>query len=122
MGPPGPRRGRGGPQDRPPRGPGPRRPPPPGRGGGGARPPAPGGGLSGLPPAPAGAPGAPPADRDRIFERFATARTSRRKADGGTGIGLALVAETVATHKGTVECGERPGGGARFTIHLPAIE
>ncbi|WP_280472160.1 sensor histidine kinase [Nocardia cyriacigeorgica] len=67
-------------------------------------------------------PGVPPADRDRIFERFATARTSRRTADGGTGIGLALVAETVATHKGTVECGARPGGGARFTIRLPAIE
>ncbi|MFE3442865.1 sensor histidine kinase [Nocardia sp. NPDC059180] len=67
-------------------------------------------------------PGVPPADRDRIFERFATARTSRRKADGGTGIGLALVAETVAIHQGRVECGARPGGGARFTIRLPATD
>ncbi|WP_459546734.1 sensor histidine kinase [Nocardia sp. X0981] len=67
-------------------------------------------------------PGVPPADRDRIFERFATARIGRRSAAGGTGIGLALVAETVATHSGRVECTERPGGGARFVIRLPVIQ
>lgn len=63
-------------------------------------------------------PGVPAADRERIFERFATARAGRRAA-AGTGIGLALVTETVAAHGGRVDCGERPGGGARFTICLP---
>lgn len=69
-------------------------------------------------------PGVPVADRDRIFERFATSRAVPRSATAGTGtgIGLALVAETVATHKGRVECADRPGGGARFRIRLPAIE
>lgn len=67
-------------------------------------------------------PGVPPAERDRIFERFATARTTRRNASGtGTGIGLALVAETVAAHSGRVECEARPAGGARFVIRLPIV-
>ncbi|WP_067564551.1 sensor histidine kinase [Nocardia acidivorans] len=63
--------------------------------------------------------GVPAAERERIFERFATVRNARRAASG-TGIGLALVAETVAAHRGRVECGERPGGGARFAIRLPS--
>ncbi|WP_327150931.1 HAMP domain-containing sensor histidine kinase [Nocardia sp. NBC_01329] len=67
-------------------------------------------------------PGVAPVDRERIFERFATSRTGRRSATGGTGIGLALVAETVAIHHGRVECDERPGGGARFIIRLPVIQ
>jgi signal transduction histidine kinase len=65
-------------------------------------------------------PGVASADRDRIFERFVTVRRSRR-AGTGTGIGLALVAETVAAHGGWVDCGDRPGGGARFTVHLPDV-
>lgn len=65
-------------------------------------------------------PGVPAAERERIFERFATVRNARRSASG-TGIGLALVAETVAAHRGRVECGERPGGGARFTVRLPGV-
>ncbi|MGV9331324.1 sensor histidine kinase [Nocardia sp. NPDC003726] len=65
-------------------------------------------------------PGVPAADRERIFERFATARSGRRSPDG-TGIGLALVAETVATHGGRVRCTDRPGGGARFVVRLPRL-
>lgn len=65
-------------------------------------------------------PGVPAAERDRIFERFATAPTVRG-SDAGSGIGLALVAETVAAHDGRVECEGRRGGGARFTIRLPRI-
>lgn len=66
-------------------------------------------------------PGVAESDRERIFQRFATAKVGRRSPTG-TGIGLALVAETVATHRGRVECGERPGGGARFTVRLPVID
>ncbi|MFI1915247.1 sensor histidine kinase [Nocardia sp. NPDC020380] len=65
-------------------------------------------------------PGVPQAERERIFERFATVRAGRRNASG-TGIGLALVAETVSVHGGRVECGDRPGGGARFMIRLPVV-
>lgn len=62
-------------------------------------------------------PGVPPAERERIFERFATGPASRTSV--GTGLGLALVAETVGAHGGKVRCGERPGGGARFVVTLP---
>ncbi|GAD81755.1 sensor histidine kinase [Nocardia asteroides] len=62
-------------------------------------------------------PGVPAADRERIFDRFVTASRST----AGTGIGLALVAETVAGHRGHIRCHERPGGGARFVMTLPAL-
>ncbi|MBB5911618.1 signal transduction histidine kinase [Nocardia transvalensis] len=65
-------------------------------------------------------PGVAPEDRQRIFERFVTVRRGRRAA-AGTGIGLALVAETVAAHGGSVECIDRPGGGARFVVRLPNV-
>ncbi|MBF6177217.1 HAMP domain-containing histidine kinase [Nocardia otitidiscaviarum] len=66
-------------------------------------------------------PGVPVADRNRIFERFATIRVERGAAVG-TGIGLALVSETVAAHGGRVYCEDRPGGGARFVVRLPRVE
>jgi two-component system sensor histidine kinase MtrB len=63
--------------------------------------------------------GVPPQDRERIFERFATGR-SGRGSSSGTGLGLALVAQTVTAHEGAVWCADRPGGGARFVISIPA--
>ncbi|PPJ29567.1 hypothetical protein C5E45_12330 [Nocardia nova] len=63
-------------------------------------------------------PGVAPQDRQRIFERFVTVRRGKRS---GTGIGLALVAETVAAHGGRVKCDDRPGGGARFMVWLPTV-
>ncbi|MEV7414486.1 sensor histidine kinase [Streptomyces sp. NPDC089919] len=38
----------------------------------------------------------------------------------GRGLGLALVRQTVHRHGGTVEAGPADGGGARFTVRLPA--
>jgi len=64
-------------------------------------------------------PGVDAADRDRIFEPFY--RGQHQPEDGGlpgTGIGLSIVAETVAAHGGRVSL--RPDGpGACFRIHLP---
>ncbi|HLU53189.1 MAG TPA: GAF domain-containing sensor histidine kinase [Acidimicrobiia bacterium] len=60
-------------------------------------------------------PGVPPADRDRIFERFV-------RLDGnhaGTGIGLYLVKALVDAHGGKVTVTDAPGGGARFEVRLP---
>ena len=62
--------------------------------------------------------GVRPEDRERVFERFATGATQRRSSSG-TGLGLALVAETAAAHGGAVWCTAAPGGGARFVVRLP---
>jgi signal transduction histidine kinase len=65
-------------------------------------------------------PGVPSADVDRIFDRFARGRLSRRRgSQGGTGLGLAIVREHVRWHGGHVAVRNRPGGGARFVIELP---
>ena len=47
---------------------------------------------------------------------------TRRGATQGTGLGLALVAEHVRLHSGTVAMGDRPGGGSRVTVKLPVVE
>ncbi len=59
-------------------------------------------------------PGVPPEIRDRIFEPFFTTRSR------GTGLGLAVARQIVEAHGGRLEVGQADGGGARFTITLPA--
>lgn len=63
-------------------------------------------------------PGIAAEDRTRIFERFGRGETSGRGR--GVGLGLAIVARHVQWHQGTIRIEDRPGGGARFTVELPA--
>ena len=66
-------------------------------------------------------PGVPEGDRELIFERFARGKGSgRRGSGGGTGLGLSLVREHIDAHGGSVWVTDRPGGGARFVVELPA--
>ncbi|MGP4011102.1 sensor histidine kinase [Streptomyces sp. 4N124] len=66
-------------------------------------------------------PGIPAADRRRVFERFVRLDESRSREAGGAGLGLAIVAEVAAAHRGTVEAGEGEGEDrARFTVTLPS--
>ncbi len=68
-------------------------------------------------------PGVPADERERIFERFSRRRvTTRRGEAGGTGLGLSLVSEHVRLQGGRVWVEDRPGGGARFVVELPAAE
>jgi signal transduction histidine kinase len=67
-------------------------------------------------------PGIPVADRTRVFDRFVRLDSDRSREGGGAGLGLAIVAEIVATHDGTVSIDERPGGGTRVTVTLPAAD
>ena len=64
-------------------------------------------------------PGIPAADLTRVFERFYRVDKSRSRAPGGTGIGLAIVKHLVELLGGTVTAGNRPEGGAAFTVRLP---
>ena len=64
-------------------------------------------------------PGIPDDEIPHLFERFW--RGSAAAGRGGTGIGLAVVAELVAGHGGAVRVERPPGGGAAFTVTLPQL-
>jgi two-component system, NtrC family, nitrogen regulation sensor histidine kinase NtrY len=59
-------------------------------------------------------PGVPPEMADRIFDPYCTGKA------GGTGLGLALVKQTIEMHGGTIGLAETPGGGATFVIRMVA--
>ena len=65
--------------------------------------------------------GIPPQLREKIFQRFWRADTSRTRDTGGSGLGLAIVAGIEANHNGHVEVLETPGGGATFRVSLPLL-
>ena len=65
--------------------------------------------------------GIPPQIREKIFQRFWRADSSRNRDTGGSGLGLAIVASIVASHKGSVDVVETPGGGATFRVSLPLL-
>ncbi len=57
-----------------------------------------------------------PADiKSKIFEPFFTTKATK----GGTGVGLALCLNIVASHGGQIALEETPGGGATFIINVP---
>ena len=66
-----------------------------------------------------GGPGIPPEDLGRVFERFYRVDKSRSRP-GGTGLGLAIVKHLVGLHGGQVHVENRPTGGSRFVVTLPA--
>ena len=66
--------------------------------------------------------GIPPAIREKIFQRFWRADTSRTRETGGSGLGLAIVSSIVAAHNGSVDVVETEGGGATFRVSLPLAE
>ena len=60
----------------------------------------------------------PPADRERIFEKFV--RTAApEQGPGGTGLGLAISQGIVEAHDGRIWVEDQPGGGAIFRVVLP---
>jgi signal transduction histidine kinase len=61
-------------------------------------------------------PGVRAEHRGDVFERFWRAPTARTS---GSGLGLAIAHWIVEAHDGTIDCDERPGGGARFIVALP---
>lgn len=64
--------------------------------------------------------GIPLSERGRIFEKFYRIGRSETQGRRGSGVGLALVKHIVEAHGGRVTVDAPPGGGSRFTLHLPA--
>ena len=64
-------------------------------------------------------PGVPPAERERVFERFARGPRAARGSMPGAGLGLAIVEETATGHGGAAWVTDSPAGGARFTLAVP---
>jgi signal transduction histidine kinase len=63
-------------------------------------------------------PGVPVALYERIFEPFYRLPGASER-EGGVGLGLALVKSITLRHGGTVQCRNRPEGGACFEVRLP---
>ena len=62
-------------------------------------------------------PGIPPAELDRIFNRFY--RVDRSRSQPGTGLGLSIAKHLVVAHGGTIRAWNRPAGGATFEVRFP---
>ncbi|GAA3068308.1 sensor histidine kinase [Streptosporangium carneum] len=63
-------------------------------------------------------PGIPEADRERVFDRFTRLDSARSRDEGGAGLGLAIVRETVNAHGGAVHL-EDASPGLRAVVRLP---
>lgn len=65
-------------------------------------------------------PGVAPEHAEGVFERLYRVDQGRaRGAEGGSGLGLSIVAAIVVGHGGCVRLSETPGGGATFRVVLP---
>jgi signal transduction histidine kinase len=59
--------------------------------------------------------------RERVFDRFYRVQDDRSRDSGGSGLGLALVAEVVRRRGGAVKVTESPEGGARFQVRWRSL-
>jgi signal transduction histidine kinase len=65
-------------------------------------------------------PGIAEGDLDRVFDPFVRLDPSRSADTGGHGLGLTIARMVARSHGGDVRLANRPGGGLRATLTLPA--
>lgn len=65
-------------------------------------------------------PGIPEDEAERVFEPFYRREPSRSRNTGGIGLGLAVVRSIARSHGGDAVMINRPGGGLRARVMLPA--
>jgi two-component system, OmpR family, phosphate regulon sensor histidine kinase PhoR len=66
-------------------------------------------------------PGIAPEHVPRLTERFYRVDVRESRAQGGTGLGLALVKHILNRHHGRLLIESMPGAGATFTVYLPLV-
>jgi two-component system, OmpR family, sensor histidine kinase BaeS len=66
------------------------------------------------------APGVDEKNMPRLFDRFYRVETSRNRASGGAGLGLAICRAIVEAHGGSIRAMPSPLGGLWLSIRLPA--
>jgi two-component system OmpR family sensor kinase len=64
-------------------------------------------------------PGLPPEEAAHVFERFWRADKARSRAKGGSGLGMAIVAQIVKANNGTVTFDSTEQAGTTVTVLLP---
>ena len=62
--------------------------------------------------------GIPASEQERIFDRFARAKNSRRRSSG-SGLGLSIVTAVVEAHGGAINLQSKLGIGSTFTLVFP---
>ena len=67
-------------------------------------------------------PGIAPEHLPRLTERFYRVDVVESRAQGGTGLGLALVKHILNRHRGRLAIDSTPGKGATFTTRFPLTE
>ncbi|KXU83409.1 hypothetical protein CI15_30455 [Paraburkholderia monticola] len=63
--------------------------------------------------------GVPPQELPKLFDRFHRVEGARSRTEEGSGIGLALVQESVRLHGGTIEVESKLGVGSTFRVSIP---
>jgi two-component system OmpR family sensor kinase len=64
-------------------------------------------------------PGMSDEDAAKVFDRFFRVDPARARENGGSGLGLSIVAAIVQAHGGRVTVVSAPGAGARFVATIP---
>ena len=67
-------------------------------------------------------PGIAPEHLPRLTERFYRVDVVESRAQGGTGLGLALVKHILNRHRGRLSIDSTPGKGATFVVRFPLAE
>lgn len=65
------------------------------------------------------APGVPEHEHRKLFERLYRKKSSRNRANGGSGLGLSICKAIVEAHHGTIAIASSPLGGLAITSWLP---
>jgi signal transduction histidine kinase len=65
--------------------------------------------------------GIPDAELSQIFEPFYRGSAARAAQIHGNGLGLSLIKNIIAAHRGTIDVKSAPGAGSSFIINLPVM-